>query len=122
MATVSRSVPPQNYPPGNTWWQKDLPGTQTYSRVTASLDCTGWTSLTTSKIEFRLQFSYDGGNTWRDVVGFMQNTLPPWGDPPTSIASASWQTPTPVNPTDMRGGIRVTGAAVDLGTLALEAS
>jgi hypothetical protein len=120
MAVQTLTAPPQTYPAGITWWQKALPGDQTYSHFEITVDFTGWTSLATSKIEVRVQLSFNGGSTWRDLFGFMQETLPPWDG--SSITHAIRDSPTAGNPTHVRGGIRVTGAAVALGTLTLEAS
>jgi hypothetical protein len=111
---------PQSYPAGVTWWQKALPGDVTYSHFQITVDFTGWTSLATSKIEIRVQLSNNNGQTWHDLFGFSQDTLPPWDG--SSITGPVVSETPQINPTHVRGGVRVTGAAVNLGTITLEAS
>jgi len=122
--TINLTVPQRSYPIGTTSATKALPNSQQYSHLMLSVDCSGWTDPLTTKVEVKVDWSSDGGNTWENFGSLIQVAPPPWQTKagPTSIMKGTFNEAIPRDPTHMRGSVIVEGKAVTLGPIQLNAS
>lgn len=124
MAVTTLTIPSRSYPVGVTTGERALPGTQQYSRVVLTVDCSGWVSALTTRVEVAVSWSLDGGGTFEPFGSVVQVSPPPWPTKagPTSTLRATFTEPAPRDPTHVRGTVTVTGQAVTIGPITLDAS
>lgn len=125
MAVDTLTVPGRTYPVGITRGQRAMPRVQTYSHVDVTVDFTGWTDPATTEVLVTVEMSLDGGATWRDVCGFSEKSPPPYaqksGGSGNSV-TVNYNTAGTFDPTHMRGSVTVSGQAVTLGQIVINAS
>lgn len=125
MAVQTLTIPGRSYPVGTTMGQLALPSTQRYSHADVTVDFTGWTDPATTRIAVSVDYSEDGGASWRNMVAFTQTSPPPYAAKnggTTNSTTVRWDTPAALDPTHIRGAVSVEGAAVTLGTITINAS
>jgi hypothetical protein len=124
LAITQLTVPSRSYPVGVTSAIKALPNNQQYSTLQLSVDCSGWVSALTTLVNVAVEWSFDGGVTYRLFGSVSQIAPPPWTTKqgPTSTLTATFHEGTPQDPTHMRGSVTVAGQTVTIGPITLSAS